>query len=389
MVAGQQLSPQARLDGDQSVSGSSEYLIELRNVVKHYPTATGFFPALKGINLRVKRGEFVAIIGKSGSGKSTLINMLTGIDQPTSGEIYINGEPIHALSEQQMAVWRGRSVGIVFQFFQLLPTLTCVENVMLPMDLCHMYKPSEWRKRALDLLEMVEIREHADKLPSAVSGGQQQRVAIARALANDPPIIVADEPTGNLDSVTAEAIFQLFERFVAQGKTILVVTHDPDLAKRVNRTLIITDGEVIEEYLAHSLPTLPEDVMLWVMRELQHKHYPSNATILHEGDPAEYFYVIVNGGVDVLVHGPHGQPIVVKQLTRGQFFGEVELVSGSANVATIRADPEKGAEVALLSRESFQRVLDASPETKEAIDRVVQERMAENVATRSGQRKAA
>lgn len=389
MVAGQQLSPQARLDGDQSVSGSSEYLIELRNVVKHYPTATGFFPALKGINLRVKRGEFVAIIGKSGSGKSTLINMLTGIDRPTSGEIYINGEPIHALSEQQMAVWRGRSVGIVFQFFQLLPTLTCVENVMLPMDLCHMYKPSEWRKRALDLLEMVEIREHADKLPSAVSGGQQQRVAIARALANDPPIIVADEPTGNLDSVTAEAIFQLFERFVAQGKTILVVTHDPDLAKRVNRTLIITDGEVIEEYLAHSLPTLPEDVMLWVMRELQHKHYLPNATILHEGDPAEYFYVIVNGGVDVLVHGPHGQPIVVKQLTRGQFFGEVELVSGSANVATIRADPEKGAEVALLSRESFQRVLDASPETKEAIDRVVQERMAENVATRSGQRKAA
>jgi putative ABC transport system ATP-binding protein len=234
--------PESAPDRDKS-----RYLIELVDVVKNYETPTGIFPALKGINFKVDRGEFVAIIGKSGSGKSTLINMLTGIDRPTSGQIFVNGTPIHSLSEQQLAIWRGRNVGVVFQFFQLLPTLSCVENVMLPMDLCHVYKPREWRARALELLDLVDIRAHADKLPSEVSGGQQQRVAIARALANDPPILVADEPTGNLDSATAEAVFQIFERFVAQEKTILVVTHDVDLEKRVDRTLIIADGEVIEE----------------------------------------------------------------------------------------------------------------------------------------------
>lgn len=367
-----------------SARPASGHLIELIDVVKNYETPLGIYPALKGINLHVDAGEFVGIIGKSGSGKSTLINMLTGIDRPTSGEIYINDVALHKLSEQQLAIWRGKNVGVVFQFFQLLPTLTCVENVMLPMDLCNTYRPNEWRQRALELLDLVEIREHADKVPSAVSGGQQQRVAIARALANDPPILVADEPTGNLDSVTAEAVFQLFERLVEHGKTILVVTHDVDLAKRVTRTLIITDGEIIEEYLARTFPTLSESAIMAVMRDVQRRTFLPNEMILREGEIAENFYVIFEGGVDVLVNGPHGQPIVVAHLGAGQYFGEIEMLRGGQNIATIRAGHSVGAKVAILGRAAFERLLVESGELKAALTQMVQEREAENVAARTG-----
>jgi putative ABC transport system ATP-binding protein len=225
----------------------NECLIELQQVVKSYETAAGPFPALKGIDLQVDPGEFVAVIGKSGSGKSTLINMLTGIDRPTSGQVLVGDTAVHTLSEGQLAVWRGRNVGVIFQFFQLLPTLTVVENVMLPMDFCHMYSARERRERAMYLLEQVEMDRHAHKLPSAVSGGEQQRVAIARAVANDPPILAADEPTGNLDSKTAESVFRLFEKQVEAGKTILMVTHDHDLAKRATRTVLLADGEIVND----------------------------------------------------------------------------------------------------------------------------------------------
>ena len=227
----------------------NECLIELRQVVKTYETAAGDFAALKDINLQVDTGEFVAVIGKSGSGKSTLINMLTGIDRPTSGQVLVGDTAVHTLSEGKLAEWRGRNVGVIFQFFQLLPTLTVIENVMLPMDFCHMYSMRERRERAMHLLEQVEMARHAHKLPSAVSGGEQQRVAIARAVANDPPILAADEPTGNLDSKTAESVFQLFERLVDEGKTILMVTHDRDLAKRATRTVSLADGEIIDDAL--------------------------------------------------------------------------------------------------------------------------------------------
>lgn len=223
------------------------HLIDVRQVVKLYQTAAGAFQALKGVDLCVDNGEFVAVIGKSGSGKSTLINMITGIDRPSSGEVIVNGAPIHKFNEGRMAVWRGRTVGVIFQFFQLLPTLTVIENVMLPMDFCNMFTPRVRRERALGLLEQVEMADQAYKLPSALSGGQQQRVAIARALANDPPIIVADEPTGNLDSKTADSVFQLFNQLVAGGKTILMVTHDQDMARRVSRAIIVADGEIVDE----------------------------------------------------------------------------------------------------------------------------------------------
>jgi putative ABC transport system ATP-binding protein len=222
-------------------------LIDLNNVVKIYETDAGEFVALKGVDLKVGRGEFVSVVGKSGCGKSTLLNMITGIDRPTSGEVIVNGTPIHELSEGDMAKWRGGNVGVVFQFFQLLPTLTVLENILIPMDFSRLYAPREQQERAMDLLAQVGIVEHAYKMPSELSGGQQQRAAIARALANDPPIIAADEPTGNLDAQTAEAMSQLFERLVSSGRTILMVTHDEDLAVRADRTITLSDGEIIDE----------------------------------------------------------------------------------------------------------------------------------------------
>ncbi len=225
--------------------------IRMNGISKAYKTGAGEVTVLKEVDLAVEQGDFVGIIGKSGSGKSTLINMLTGIDRPTTGEVWVGDTPVHTLSEGQMAVWRGKSLGIVFQFFQLLPMLSLVENVMLPMDFCNTFPMRERKERAMHLLEMVEMSEHADKLPSAISGGQQQRVAIARALANDPPVIVADEPTGNLDSRTAESVFGMFEQMVSQGKTLMMVTHDSSLARRVKRTVLIADGEIVDEPVAH------------------------------------------------------------------------------------------------------------------------------------------
>lgn len=224
-------------------------LIEMRDVVKIYSTAAGEFTALKGIDLQISRGEFVGIVGKSGAGKSTLLNMITGVDHLTSGEVIVNSNgssvSIHKMNEDDVALWRGQTLGVVFQSFQLLPMLTLVENIMLPMDLCGRFNPKRSRERALELLRLVEVDEYPNKLPSAISGGQQQRVAIARALANDPPIVVADEPTGSLDSVTADHIFEVFEHLVSeQGKTILMVTHDESLTSRFTRTLGIVDGEL-------------------------------------------------------------------------------------------------------------------------------------------------
>lgn len=223
-------------------------LIELKDVTKAYDVAAGKFLALKGIDMQVDEGEFVAVVGKSGSGKSTLINMITGIDTPTSGEVLVASTPVHALNQEQLAVWRGKNVGIVFQFFQLLPTLTVAENVVLPMDFGNVYSPGERRERATALLEKVGISEQADKLPSNLSGGQQQRAAIARALATDPPLLVADEPTGNLDSQTSDAVMQLFADLTAEGKTVVMVTHERDFGKYFTRTITLSDGAVVTDY---------------------------------------------------------------------------------------------------------------------------------------------
>jgi putative ABC transport system ATP-binding protein len=231
------------------ISGNTrgQPLIALKRICKTYPTPSGDFSALCDISLEVQPGEFVAVVGKSGSGKSTLINLITGIDSPSSGEIHVASRPIHALRQEQLAVWRGKNVGVIFQFFQLLPTLTVIENVMLPMDFCDTYPIRERRPRALSLLEKLGIAEQADKLPSDLSGGQQQRAAIARALANDPPILVADEPTGNLDSKTSEDVMELFQALVHEGKTVLMVTHERDFSRYFTRSIILADGILLTE----------------------------------------------------------------------------------------------------------------------------------------------
>ena len=220
-------------------------LIELRSVVKVYNSLAGSVTALNGIDLQILQGEFLVVTGKSGSGKTTLVNMLTGLDRSTSGEIFINGEPLHKFGPEKAAKLRGKTMGVVFQTFELLPTLTVLQNVMLPMDFAWRYSRLEQRKRALNLLEQVDIADHAKKLPTALSGGQQQRLSIARAMANDPAILVADEPTGSLDSATAVAVIDIFEGLVQEGRTVFLVTHDRDIAKRGSRVITLSDGEII------------------------------------------------------------------------------------------------------------------------------------------------
>lgn len=219
-------------------------LIQLKGLDKTYETPAGAFAALRGVDLTIDSGEFVAIVGKSGSGKSTLLNMVGGIDRPTAGSVDVGGASIAGMSENQLARWRGRHVGLVFQFFQLLPTLTVAENVMLPMDFAAMFPPAERRGRALRLLERVGVADQADKLPSALSGGQQQRVAIARALANEPPVILADEPTGNLDSATARDVLALLRGMASAGTTVVIATHEREIGSVVDRTVHIADGTV-------------------------------------------------------------------------------------------------------------------------------------------------
>ena len=228
-------------------------IVQIRDVVKTFRVGDLEVTILKGISLDVKKGEFLSVVGPSGNGKSTLLNMITGIDRPTSGQVIVTGQPIHNLSEDQLAAWRGEYVGIIFQFFQMLPALSLLQNVVLPMDLAKKYSPRERRDRAMHLLELVSLSDQASKLPANVSGGQQQRAAIARALANDPQILIADEPTGNLDSRTAYDIFDLFSQVVQQGKTLIMVTHDKELARRVPRVVEIMDGKITrDEYVGRA-----------------------------------------------------------------------------------------------------------------------------------------
>jgi len=231
-------------DKPEAVAHHDRALIRLIAVCKDYPTAAGSFRALRGVDLEIRRGEFLAIVGASGAGKTTLVNMITGVDHPTAGSVRVDEIDIHALSETQLSQWRGTHLGVVFQSFHLIPGLSLLDNVLLPADFTGTFRRRTSRERAMQLLRDVELAEHAHKYPSEISGGQQQRVAIARALINDPPLIVADEPTGRLDSVTAEAIFRTFQDLVLHGKTIVMVTHDEGLAQRVSRTLQICDGEV-------------------------------------------------------------------------------------------------------------------------------------------------
>ncbi len=346
--------------------GAATPLVDLRDVVKAYPTPAGEFVALKGVDLEVEAGEFVAVIGKSGSGKSTLINAIAGIDRPTSGEVRVAGTQVETLDENAIAAWRGANLGVIFQFFQLLPTLTLVENVMLPMEFAKRGSASERRERALALLRRVEMADHAHKLPSGVSGGQQQRVAIARALANNPSLVVADEPTGSLDSRTSETVFQLFEELVDQGTTILMVTHDDALASRADRVVLIVDGEIVESYVRSALAGVSERDLVEVNSRLDPQIHPAGSTVYGQGDPAAHFYIVVRGALEVARSGR-----VVETLGPGQHFGEHELLHDKPRFDTVRVTADGDASLLALDGDVFRRLSTDSRLASGAIAKVV------------------
>ena len=370
------------LKNEASSSNGNHSLIELHNVVKNYKTAAGDFTALKGIDLNMNAGEFVSVIGKSGSGKSTLLNMITGIDRPSGGEVIVNNTPVHELSENQMALWRGRNLGVVFQFFQLLPTISVIENVMLPMDFCNTYPMRQREKRAMELLELVGLSEHAYKLPTALSGGQQQRVAIARALANDPPIIIADEPTGNLDSKTADSIFQLFKNLVAQGKTIIIVTHDSGLAKRAERTALIADGEIVNEFVLKAMPTLPQELLLYATHIATKQRYEAGTMILTEGSNADSFYIVTEGTVEVILPRPNQSDVTVLQLGTGKILGEMAFFHERKRRASVRASESGPVEVLVLGYDQLDKLLSQSEVTREALHQMADKHEDENLKRR-------
>lgn len=357
-------------------------IIDIRSVNKFYKTAVGDYHALSNADLQIQAGEFVSIIGKSGSGKTTLLNMITGIDRPSNGEVWVNGTGVHTLNENKMARWRGKNLGVVFQFFQLLPMISVIENIMLPMDFCRMYSPAERRKRAMDLLELVELADHAHKLPTALSGGQQQRVAIARALANDPPVIIADEPTGNLDSKTAESVFVLFNDLVAKGKTIIIVTHDSAMAKRTHRTALIADGEIVNEYVAKAMPTLSHTQLLQATKSTTPMTFEAGAMILSEGTNADTFYIVSHGTVEVILPRPNQSDVVAVQLGPGKVFGEMEFFHEKKHRASIRASEAGPVEVLAIGYDKLTELLSQSDVTREALREMAGKHNGENLSWR-------
>ncbi|MBL8101064.1 MAG: ATP-binding cassette domain-containing protein [Anaerolineales bacterium] len=367
-------SPRA-VDSVREASSSADAIIQLHGVAKRFANAAGEFTVLKGVDLTIKRGEFVSIVGKSGSGKSTLLNMVTGIDHPSEGQVIVNGKDIYTgVTESQRSNWRGKNLGIVFQFFQLLPMLTLLENVMLPMDYVDMYSFDERPERAMELLKLVGLEKFANKLPILVSTGQQQLAAIARAMACDPPLLIADEPTGNLDTKSADTIIGLFEHFVSQGKTIVMVTHDPSLTSRTHRNIIISDGELIDETIARSLPQLRHRHMLEFTKLVEERVYQPRETIISRNEPVDYFFMIRSGEVEVILQSRKKNENIVSRLGDGEFFGEMELLKGGKSIANVRAG-NKPVEVLVLPRADFVRVMNESPITAEAVAKIVQKRL--------------
>ena len=369
-------------NGSIKDGGIQQSIIELRDVQKSYVSAAGEFRALRGINLQINPGEFVSVIGKSGSGKSTLLNMVTGIDRPTAGEVLVNGTAVHKLDENQLAGWRGDNLGIIFQFFQLLPALSLMQNVILPMDLAGKYKPRERRERAEHLLEIVELADQRHKLPSMVSGGQQQRAAMARALANDPPIVIADEPTGNLDSKTAAKVFNLFNALVEQGKTIIIVTHDSSLARRAHRTALITDGEIVNEFVAKVFPTMTHEQLLAATHKVTPRHYEPGAMILTEGKDNDKFYIVSKGIVEVVLPRSNQSDVVLLQLGPGKYFGEIAFFHGEKSRASVRAAESNPVEVFSMDYATLSTFLNESEPAREALHQAADKHEKENVEKR-------
>lgn len=350
---------------------SDDALIEMAQIVKTFKNAAGEFTALNEVTACFYEGEFVSVVGKSGSGKSTLVNMITGIDHPTSGTVRIGDAYVHALSESDMSIWRGKNLGIVFQFFQLLPTMSLLENVMLPMYLSGQYSPAEREERALSLLKLVGLEGLDDKLPAAVSGGQQQCAAIARALANDPPILIADEPTGNLDSRTAEEIYDLFAGLIDQGKTILMVTHDISLSERTTRTLLISDGELINPWVASALPHLGHSQLLWLTHNLKARQLPAGAIVPDLHSQGDWLILVAGGQLEVLDDRGrhHEQPLM--RLGAGNALSSLDLQASGIKQPRLRAVGE-AVEFLVTEGQELKRWLNETPTNRSILQKVEQ-----------------
>jgi putative ABC transport system ATP-binding protein len=331
-------------DSPVKYGATGDPIIHMSGITKIFHTAAGDATVLKGIDVEILQGQFVSVVGRSGSGKSTLVNMITGIDKPTSGSVEIGGRPILDMHESEMAVWRGRNLGIVFQFFQLLPMLTLIENVMLPMDFCNIYTPTSREKKALELLRRVGLEHFAYNLPGAIAGGQQQCAAVARALANDPPILIADEPTGNLDSKTAEQVMSIFEELAAQGKTVLIVTHDKALARRSNRRLLISDGELVNESLAAAFPDAPHRLLLDLTKKAVPLDLAPHETLTSPVGLSEQVYLVAQGE---LLSGAKDKKA---RVTKGDFLD-------SRSIKKQASAGKQGAHLLALPRSAVQSAL--------------------------------
>ncbi len=355
------------ISADQPVEkvSSSDHLplIEMQDIYKTYKTNAGDFTALKGISARFFPGQFVSIIGKSGSGKSTLLNMITGIDRPTSGKILIGDTYLQDLSESRFSEWRGRNLGIVFQFFQLLPMLSLLENTILPMDFCQMFTPPERETRARELLQMVGLEYYSDKLPTSVSSGQEQCAAIARALANDPPIIVADEPTGNLDSKTAEMVLQLIDGLVKQGKTVVVVTHDEAVAQRASRTMVICDGELVDEDISKLLPTISHRSMLKLSHEAFELSKKPQENLFSDSNSLPGLLLVLDGQVDIRTKdGRKTGTHKAGSILTGNYFkttreSGMEILAGSHSPVRIKLVTEDDLQTVISTSKSLQSIM--------------------------------
>ncbi|MCB2178342.1 ATP-binding cassette domain-containing protein [bacterium] len=337
-------------------------MIEMSKIVKTYENAAGKFTVLKEIDLQICSGEFVSIMGKSGSGKSTLLNMITGIDHPTSGQMVVGGKDIYTgVSESERSRWRGRNLGIVFQFFQLLPTLTLLENVMLSMDFANMYPFESRPQRAYELLKLVGLESFAHMQPAFVSTGQQQLTAIARALACDPPLLVADEPTGNLDSKSTDIIINLFDKLAHSGKTVVLVTHDPSLTSKTTRNILISDGEVINETIVQAFPWLEHPLMLALTKLAQERTFQPGDDILTPQAGPSNIYILQSGQAEQIAARRGRKPAEETLLQPGEFFGE------DPRHTQVRATGSQPVQTLSIPAEDFHRIMAQSVFAEEAL----------------------
>jgi putative ABC transport system ATP-binding protein len=355
--------------------GMGDPLIEMRDIVKVFKTGAGDFTALNGVDVCFFEGEFVCVVGKSGSGKSTLVNMLTGIDHPTRGTVRVSDTLIHQLSEGRMSIWRGRNLGIVFQFFQLLPMLSIMENIMLPMDFAKSIPFKEREARAMELLELVGLEDYAHELPAEVSGGQQQSAAIARALANDPPIIIADEPTGNLDSRSADAVFEVFTELAGQGKTIIMVTHDSSLARRTGRMLLLSDGELVNNRIATAFPSLDHSRLLWLTHSMQPYSFGGEQHIPLPDQTQAAMYLFTSGQVEFVTrNGFFGKRKI--RLSPGEYLATPDLLSFSDEVLGLRSADGEPIEALVLDQAAFKSWMGEAPADQVSLATAAQMRVA-------------